>query len=156
MGEDAQTTIYVDGDACPVKDEVVRVAERFNVPVVLVSNSGFRSRRSDLVRQVIVPEEPDAADNWIADHIDEGDIAITSDIPLAARCLEKNADVLGNDGRPFAEHNIGEALAMRDLKSHLRETGDIKGYNPSFTKKDRSRFLQALDQLLSKKNKNRR
>ncbi len=142
--------IYVDGDACPVKDEINRVAERHKTPVVIVSNKGFRPRPGSLISQVVVPAEPGAADDWIAEEIDEGDIAITADIPLAARCLEKNAHVLAPDGRPFADHNIGEALAMRDLKSQLRESGDIQGYNPSFTKQDRSRFLQALDELLRK------
>ncbi len=148
MGVCALTEIYVDGDACPVKDEVVKVAARHGVRVHLVSNRWLRGLDAALVNQVVVAEEPDAADGWIADHIGAGDIAITADILLAARCVEKEARVLGPTGKPFTDDNIGMAVAMRDLKSHLRETGEIKGYNPGFTQKDRSRFLSALDQTL--------
>ncbi|HIF09925.1 MAG TPA: YaiI/YqxD family protein [Sneathiellales bacterium] len=142
------TEIYVDGDACPVKDEVVKVAARHGVRVHLVSNRWLRGLDAALVNQVVVAEEPAAAAGWIADHIGAGDIAITADILLAARCVEKEARVLGPTGKPFTDDNIGMAVAMRDLKSHLRETGEIKGYNPGFTQKDRSRFLSALDQTL--------
>jgi hypothetical protein len=138
----------VDGDACPVKDEVLKVAARHGVRVHLVSNRWLRGLDAALVNQVVVAEEPDAVDDWIADHIGAGDIAITADILLAARCVEKEARVLGPTGKPFTDDNIGMAVAMRDLKSHLRETGEIKGYNPGFTQKDRSRFLSALDQTL--------
>ena len=144
------TTIYVDADACPVKDETLRVAERHGLLTYIVSNSGMRVPRSPLVRQMIVPEGPDAADDWIADHIGENDIVITADIPLAARCLEKQALALGPSGKPFSQENIGMSLAMRDLTSTLRETSDFKSYNPAFTPKDRSRFLSALEETVRK------
>ncbi len=124
------------------------MAARHGVRVHLVSNQWLRGLDSDLVNQVVVPEDPDAADNWIADHIGNGDVAITADIPLAARCVEQGARVLGPTGKPFTDENIGMAVAMRDLKTQLRETGEIKGHNPGFTAKDRSRFLSALDQTL--------
>jgi uncharacterized protein YaiI (UPF0178 family) len=138
----------VDGDACPVKDEVLKVAERHKLNVLLVSNRWSRRADAPNVRQVVVSEGFDAADNWIADNIGEGDIAITADIPLASRCLKAGAHVLGPTGRPFTEHSIGMALAMRDLNAHLRETGEIKGYNASFSKQDRSRFLGELEKLI--------
>lgn len=137
--------IYVDGDACPVKDEVLKVAERHGMIVHLVSNRWLRRADNPLVRQVVVAEGLDAADNWIAERIGEGDISVTADIPLAARCLKNGAQVLGPTGKPFTEESIGMALAMRDLMSHLRDTGEVKGYVPTFTKQDRSRFLQALE-----------
>jgi len=146
------TKIYVDGDACPVKDEIIRVAERYAIPVVIVSNGGLRPSRDPMIQHVIVPHGADEADNWIADEIGEGDVAVTADIPLAQRCLDKKAQVLGPTGKPFTDENIGMAIAMRGLKQDLRESGEIKGYNPGFTKADRSNFLQALDRLLSSKN----
>ncbi|KJS42002.1 MAG: hypothetical protein VR70_04460 [Rhodospirillaceae bacterium BRH_c57] len=142
--------IYVDADACPVKDEVLRVAERHRLAVHVVSNSWHRGTDGPLVNRVVVPQGSDAADDWIAERIGPGDICITPDIPLAARCIEKGALVLGNTGKPFTPESIGMALAMRDLMTHLRETGEIKGYNPSFGKQDRSRFLQALEDAVQK------
>lgn len=142
--------IYVDADACPVKDEVIRVAERHNCVVTMVANFGLRPSRDPMVRHVMVPQGADAADDWIVDHAQQDDIVITSDIPLASRALEKGAYVLGPTGKPFTEHSIGMALAMRELNQHLRETGESKGYNASFTPKDRSAFLQALDELVSR------
>jgi uncharacterized protein YaiI (UPF0178 family) len=138
------TEIYVDADACPVKREVSRVAERHGVKVWLVSNSGMLSRDPH-VESVMVAEGPDEADNWIAERIGAGDICITGDIPLASRCLEAGGAALGHDGRPFTKDNIGMALASRDLMAHLRETGDMQGGGRSFSKQDRSRFLQALE-----------
>jgi len=146
------TDIYVDGDACPVKDEVVRVAERYNVKTIIVSNGGLRPSRDPMIQHIIVSAGADVADDWIADNIGQGDIAVTADIPLAQRCLDKGAKVLGPTGRPFTDENIGMAIAMRGLKQDLRESGEIKGYNPGFTKGDRSNFLQALDRLISSKN----
>jgi uncharacterized protein YaiI (UPF0178 family) len=137
--------IYVDGDACPVKKEIVRVAERHGLSVLLVANAWIHLPHP-LVEMVVVSEGPDEADNWIAENIAAGDICITADIPLASRCLERDGRVIGPTGKPFTKANIGNALAMRELKSHLRETGEDKGYNASFTKNDRSQFLQALDQ----------
>ena len=140
--------IYIDGDACPVKAEALRVAERHGLPVVIVSNGGLRPSRDPMVRHVVVAKGADAADDWIVDAARPGDIAVTADIPLAARLVAKGVHVLGVNGRPFTADSIGMALAMRDLKQHLRETGDIKGYNPSFAKEDRSRFLSELDRMV--------
>lgn len=137
--------IYVDGDACPVKAEVLKVAERHGLVVHMVGNSWFRMAEGPRVKRVVVADTPDAADDWIAEHIADGDIAITADIPLAARCLEAGARALGPSGKPFAEHNIGMALAMRDLKAQLRDTGEIRDHHPNFSKQDRSRFLSALE-----------
>jgi len=137
--------IFVDADACPVKDEAVKVAERCRAVIHFVSNSYMRLPESELVRRVIVQDGPDAADDWIAEHIGRGDIAVTADIPLASRCLKAGAHVVGPTGKAFNEAGIGMALAMRDLSAHLRETGESKGYNASFTRADRSNFLQAMD-----------
>ena len=142
------TEIYVDADACPVKAEVLRVAERHGVLVHMVSNRGFNTRGNPLIRSVMVPDTPDAADDWIADHIRPGDVAVTADIPLADRCLKAGAAALGPTGRAFTPANIGAALATRDLLAHLRETGESKGHNPGFTPQDRNRFLQALEAAL--------
>ena len=140
--------IYVDGDACPVKSEVLRVADRHGLVVHMVSNGGLRPSGNPRVRQVVVPQGPDAADDWIAEHIGPGDIAVTADIPLASRCLEKGARVIGNSGKAFTDNNIGMSLAMRGLMSDLRDAGQIKGHNPNFTKQDRSRFLGALEEAV--------
>ncbi|MEE8444775.1 MAG: YaiI/YqxD family protein [Alphaproteobacteria bacterium] len=140
--------IFVDGDACPVKAEIVRVAERHGLAVRMVSTQYMRLPDSPLVERVVVSDGFDAADDWIAGTIGPGDIAITADIPLAARCLEAGAAVLGPGGKPFTQDNIGTALSMRDLNAHLRDTGEISGAGPSFTKHDRSHFLQALEQAV--------
>jgi uncharacterized protein YaiI (UPF0178 family) len=137
--------IYVDGDACPVKAEVVRVAERHNTMVYIVSNAYMRLPDSPLVSRIVVDDGFDAADNWIADRAVRDDLVITADIPLAHRCVQQGASVIGPTGRPFDTQNIGNALAMRDLKSVLRESGEIRDHNPSFSKKDRSQFLQQLE-----------
>ena len=142
------TEMYVDADACPVKGEVMRVAERHGTIVHMVSNSGFNTRGNPLIRSVMVENTPDAADDWIAENIQPGDIVVTADIPLADRCLKAGAFALGPSGRAFTPENIGNALATRDLLSHLRETGESKGHNPSFTARDRTRFLQALETAL--------
>ncbi len=148
MTEPAPIRIYVDADACPVKEEVLRVAERHQLPLAFVSNSWMRLPESPLVERVMVPEGPDAADDWIATRIGPKDIAVTADIPLASRCLAAGAKVLGPTGKPFTNQGIGMALAMRDLQRHLRETGESRGFNASFTREDRSRFLQALEQAV--------
>jgi uncharacterized protein len=142
------TTIYVDADACPVKDEAVRVAERHGLAIHFVSNAWMRLPEGPLVHRVVVSDGPDAADDWIASRIGPRDIAVTADIPLAARCLKTGARVIGPAGKPFSQSSIGMALAMRDLSRHLRETGESKGYNASFTRQDRSRFLQALEEAV--------
>jgi len=137
--------IFVDGDACPVKAEVERVAERHGLAVVIVSNGGLRPSRHPLVRHVTVAAGADAADDWIAEHAGEGDIVVTADIPLASRALKKGARVLGPAGRPFTEAGIGMALGMRDLQRHMREATGGQTFNAGFTREDRSRFLGALE-----------
>lgn len=139
------TEIYVDADACPVKQEIYRVAERHNFIVHIVSNSGMMVPRHPLYRQVVVPEGPDAADDWIAERITPADIAITQDILLAGRCVEIGARALSPTGKLFDKQSIGMAVAMRNLMQDLRESGDIAGHNPAFTKRDRSNFLNALE-----------
>ena len=141
-------TLYIDADACPVKDEAVRVAEQHGLTIHFVSNAWMRLPQGPLINRVVVQNGPDAADDWIVEHAGAGDIVVTADIPLAARALEKDAAVVGPTGRPFSEASIGMALAMRDLSRHLRETGESKGYNASFTRADRSRFLQALEETV--------
>ncbi len=142
------TTLYIDADACPVKDEAVRVAERHQLAIHFVSNSYMRLPEGPLISRVVVSDGPDAADDWIAERAGEGDIVVTADIPLAARCLETGARAIGPTGKPFTQDNIGTALAMRDFSRHLRETGESKGYNAGFTRADRSRFLQALEEAV--------
>ena len=137
--------IYVDADACPVKQEAIQVAERHGLIVHIVSNGGLRPSRHPLVRHVIVEQGADMADDWIAERIGAGDIAITSDIPLASRCLKKEAIVLGPTGNAFTVESIGLALGMRDLHRHLREATGTQTFNANFTKADRSRFLGALE-----------
>ncbi|MHA7774410.1 YaiI/YqxD family protein [Roseibium sp. M-1] len=139
------TVLYVDADACPVKDEALRVGERHKVPVKFVSNSWMRLPESDLVERVVVPEGPDVADNWIAERATTGDVVITADVPLAARCVKAGALVIGPTGKPFREDGIGMRLAMRDLNTHLREIGEIRESGPGFTREDRSRFLNQLE-----------
>ena len=145
---DAAPQIYVDADACPVKAEVTKVAERHGFVVTFVSNGGLRPSRDPMVRHVMVSKGADAADDWIAEHATARDIVVTADIPLAARCVALGAQVIGPTGRPFTPETIGMAVAMRDLKQHLRETGESKGYNASFAPQDRSRFLSSLDQAV--------
>ncbi|HZC76137.1 MAG TPA: YaiI/YqxD family protein [Ktedonobacterales bacterium] len=142
------TTIYVDADACPVKEEAVRVAERHGLVIHFVSNAFMRLPEGPLIKRVVVADGPDAADDWIASRITKADIAVTADIPLAARCLEAGARVVGPTGKPFTTANIGAALSMREFSRHLRETGESKGYNASFSRADRSRFLQALEEAV--------
>jgi uncharacterized protein len=137
--------IYVDADACPVKDEALKVADRHGLEIVYVSNSWMRLPEGLRVKRVVVEDGADAADNWIAERIGPGDIAVTADIPLASRCLKAGAQALGPTGKPFTDASIGMAMAMRDLSQHLRETGESRGFNASFTRQDRSRFLEALE-----------
>jgi len=142
------TDIYVDADACPVKDEVYRVAQRYGLKVLLVSNAWLRAPNEEWIAVVVVGAELDAADAWIVEHVTEDDIVVTADIPLAALCLEKGSSVLGTRGRPFTEDSIGGALATRELMSQLREMGEVTGGPPAFEKRDRSQFLQVLDQMV--------
>ena len=140
--------IYVDGDACPVKEEVYRVARRHEVKVFVVANATMRVPTETLIELVVVRGGFDAADNWIVERIGETDLAITTDIPLAGRCLEKGARVLGPKGNVFTEDTIGEALATRALLDMLRQGGTISGGPAPFAKEDRSRFLAKLDDTL--------
>lgn len=142
--------IYVDADACPVKEEVYRVAKRHGFRVTLVANSWMRIPDHDWLRLEVVNDGFDAADDWIVEQAQANDIVITGDIPLASRSLEKGAWVLGHTGRPFTEASIGEALATREFLSQLRENNLITGGPPPFEKKDRSQFLQKLDDLCRK------
>ena len=143
------TLIYVDGDACPVKAEVEKVAARHGLCVTIVSNGGLRPSANPLLRHVTVAEGADAADDWIVDHIEAGDIAVTADIPLAARCLGKGARVLGPNGKPFTPEGIGMALGMRELSRHLRELSGGETHHAGFGKQDRSRFLGELENCIA-------
>ncbi len=141
--------IYVDGDACPVKAEVEKVAARHGLAVTIVSNGGLRPSANPLMRHVVVPEGADAADDWIVENIAGGDICITADIPLASRCLEKTARVLAPNGKPFTPEGIGMALGMRELSRHLRElTPGGQTHHAGFAKQDRSRFLGELENMI--------
>ena len=140
--------IYIDADACPVKEEALKVAYRHDLVLHLVSNQWLRLDVGENIKKVVVPGNFDAADDWIVENIREGDICVTGDIPLASRCLEGGAFVMGHGGRLFTRENIGMALAMRELKSQLRDMGEDRGFNASFSQKDRSRFLSALEQAV--------
>ena len=142
--------IYIDGDACPVKEECFRVAGRHQLKTFVVTNSYLRLPQTPLIELVVVSDGFDAADDWIAENIKPKDIAITSDIPLADRCLKAGAIVMGPAGKPFTTDGIGMALAMRGLNSHLRDTGEIKGGGPPFNNKDRSSFLNMLENAIQK------
>lgn len=142
--------VYVDADACPVKAEILRIAERAGIVSCFVANSGLRPSRDPLVVNVVVPQGADAADDWIVEHVTEHDIVVTADIPLAHRALGKGAAVLGPTGKPFTPDSIGMALAMRDLKQELREAGAIAGYNPGFSQRDRMFFTNALAKTIQK------
>lgn len=137
--------IYIDADACPVKAEAVKVGVRHGLEIVLVANAWLQPPRGPRVRVEVVPGAFDAADDWIAGRVEDGDIVVTADIPLAARCLERGAGVLGPTGRPFTQDNIGNALATRELMSDLRAYGVGGTGPPPFEPRDRSRFLQALE-----------
>jgi uncharacterized protein YaiI (UPF0178 family) len=138
----------VDADACPVKQEIYRVAKRYALRVTLVSNSWMRIPHEDWLTLVVVDGQLDAADDWIVEHITENTIVISGDIRLASRCLAKGSVVLDLRGGVFTEDNIGEAVASRDLLSHLRDLGTITGGPAAFKQRDRSRFLQRLDETI--------
>lgn len=137
--------IFVDADGCPVKQEVYRVAKRYGLKVILVSNSPMRTPHEEWLEIIIVAGQFNAADDWIVEHVGVDDIVISGDIPLASRCLEKGAHVLAPTGRVFSKESIGDALAGRELLSQLRDLGTITGGPAPFAKQDRSRFLQRLD-----------
>ena len=140
--------IFVDADACPVKQEVYRVARRYRLDVTLVANSRMRIPSERWITLEVVGAELDAADDWIVEHVQPHDIVITGDIPLASRCLKKGSSVIGLTGKLFTENNIGDAVAIRNLLSELREAGEITGGPPPLKKRDRSRFLQQLDEVI--------
>jgi uncharacterized protein YaiI (UPF0178 family) len=140
--------IYVDADGCPVKQEVCRVATRYGLEVILVANARMRVPDDLSVKLVVVDVQFDAADDWIVEHVAENDIVVSADIPLAARCVKKGARVLSPRGRVFTEETIGAALATRDLLAHLREAGTVTGGPPPFARRDRSQFLQRLDEIV--------
>ena len=139
------TDLYIDADACPVKDEAYRVAARYGLTVYVVCNSWIRTPASPSVRLVVVEEGPDVADDWIAARAGPGDIVVTADIPLAGRALAAGAQAVHPAGRPFTPDNIGGALASRAVGEHLRSMGETTRGPPPFAPADRSRFLQALD-----------
>jgi uncharacterized protein len=140
--------IFIDADGCPVKQEVYRVAKRYGLHVTAVANSRIPIPRADWVELVIVDGQFDAVDDWIVAHVAADDIVISGDIPLAARCLDKGALVLGHRGNKFTQDSIGEALANRALLAHVRELGTITGGPAPFENRDRSRFLQRLDETI--------
>ena len=137
--------IYIDADACPVKDEILRVATRHTLKTYMVCDGGIRPSQNPLVELVIVTQGADAADDWIAEHIKKGDVCVTNDIPLAARCMENAALAIKPNGERFTENSIGMALANRELMQNLRETGQITGGPRPFSKTDRSEFLNGFE-----------
>lgn len=144
------TSIYVDADACPVKNEIYRVAERYGLKVYVVSNSYLNVPRDPRLELVVVNDSFDAADNWIAERAGEGDIVVTADIPLADRSLKKGAAVIGNAGVPFTTASIGMAMANRELLTNLRAMGEVTGGPKPMSPRDRSRFLSALDEAIQR------
>ena len=140
--------IFVDADGCPVKQEVYRVASRLNLNVTLVANSWMRIPDEPWITLEVVGDGLDEADDWIVGHVQPDDIVVTADIPLASRCLKKGARVIGPTGKQFTDDNIGQAVATRGLLSELRDAGEITGGPPPLKKRDRSRFLQQLDEVI--------
>jgi len=148
-GEDLHLLhIFIDADACPVKQEVYRVASRYHLDVTLVANSWMRVPNERWIALEVVENGLDAADDWIVEHVQPHDIVVTADIPLASRCLKEGARAIGPTGKPFTENNIGESVATRNLLSELRDAGEITGGPPPLKKRDRSRFLQQLDEVV--------
>ncbi len=149
VGEDFHLLhIFIDADACPVKQEVYRVANRYGLDVTLVANSWMRIPNERWIALEVVAEGFDAADDWIVEHVQPLDIVITTDILLASRCLKEGARVIGPTGKSFTENNIGQAVAIRDLLSELRGAGEVTSGTPPLKKQDRSRFLQQLDEVI--------
>ena len=147
------TTIYIDADACPVKDETYKVAARNGLKTYVVSNSWIRVTATPAIEQIVVDAGPDVADDWIAERAGVGDVVITADIPLADRCLKAGAQALKSNGQAFTPDSIGSALAGRMVGEHLRSMGVATSGPPPFSAADRSRFLQALDQAVVKARK---
>jgi uncharacterized protein len=145
----AQTIqIFIDADACPVKDETYRVAERHNVKTIVIANSWINIPRDPMIERVVVPAGLDVADDWIAERSRPGVVVITADVPLAARCVKSGASAIAPNGKPFSEQSIGMALATRNLMDQLRSAGEMTGGPKPFSPKDRSAFLSALDLVL--------
>jgi len=142
------TRIYVDADACPVKDEIYRVAARHSLPVSVVAGQFIRVPQDPLIERIAAGSGMDAADDWIAERATRGDIVVTSDIPLASRCVTAGAEVIAPNGKPFTEQSIGMTLAVRNLMTDLRSSGEVTGGPRSFAPRDRSAFLSALDQTI--------
>lgn len=142
--------IFVDADACPVKQEIFRVAARCKLEVTLVANTWMHVPKDPSISLEVVGDGLDAADDWIVEHVEADDIVITGDIPLASRCLAKGAMVIGHTGRPFTEDHIGEALATRELMAKLRGAWEVTGGPPPMTKQDRSSLLQQLDTVIQR------
>ncbi|MBR0936881.1 YaiI/YqxD family protein [Bradyrhizobium jicamae] len=149
MTESANSTrIYVDADACPVKDEIYRVAIRLGVPVSVVAGTFIRVPQDPLIERVAAGAGMDAADDWIAERAHAGDVVVTADIPLASRCVKAGAEVIAPNGKPFTEQSIGMTLAMRNLMTDLRSSGEVTGGPRTFSPRDRSAFISALDQTI--------
>jgi uncharacterized protein YaiI (UPF0178 family) len=148
--------VFIDADACPVKDETYKVAQRYGLKTFVVSNSFMMIPASPLIERVVVEAGPDVADDWIAENALKGDIVITNDIPLADRALKAGAAALRPDGRAFTPDSIGAALAQRSIMEHIRSTGEITGGPPPFDRTARSRFLQALDEAVQKETRRRK
>ena len=148
-------TVFIDADACPVKDEVYRVAQRYRLKTYVVANSYMVVPASPLIERVVVDAGPDIADDWIAEQAEQGDVVVTNDIPLAGRVLRKGAAAIAPNGRPFTQDSIGAALSQRALMEHLRSTGEITGGPKPFDRNDRSKFLQALDETINRERRRR-
>jgi uncharacterized protein len=142
------TRIYVDADACPVKDEIYRVAARHGLAVSVVAGQFIRIPQDPLIERIAAGSGMDAADDWIAERAGKGDIVVTADIPLASRCVKAGAEVIAPNGKPFTEQSIGMTLAVRNLMTDLRSSGEVTGGPRSFAPRDRSAFLSALDQTI--------
>ena len=149
-------TVYIDADACPVKDETYKVAARYGLHTFVVSNSFIQIPKSPLIARMIVDAGPDIADDWIAEQAVAGDVVITNDIPLAGRVLAKDAHAIAPNGRPFTKDSIGAALAQRAIMEHIRSTGEITGGPSPFSSGDRSKFLQALDETITREKRRQR
>jgi len=147
--------IFIDADACPVKDEIYKVAQRYGLKTWVVSNAFMMIPRSSMIERVIVDAGPDVADDWIAEHVAPGDVVVTNDIPLAERVLQAHGHAVTPNGKPFTADSIGQAIANRALMEQLRSTGDILGGPKPFDRNDRSRFLQALDEIIQKERRKR-
>ena len=156
MTEPRRPQIFIDADACPVKDEVYKVAARYGLKTYVVSNSFIQIPPSTLIERRIVDAGPDVADDWIAEEAKPGDIVVTNDIPLADRVLKAGAAAIAPNGRPFTPDSIGQALAQRSIMEHIRSTGEITGGPRPFDRTDRSRFLQSLDEAVNRERRRAR